>query len=190
MISLKPLLLLLLTFSDVCTSVGRATTYKTDLSKAVRAMVGARPSSWVAFLRTASVARGLDPFFVAALVHRESRWKRSLVSRRNYGLMQVRVSSTTNSRYIGKEAKLFDAKRNITLGIRMLAYWRSYHLRTCKQGRHFWWAHYQWGSRVGNNASATRVMKTYIRYLTVGSTVRDKLGKFTVHAPKAKKHVW
>ena len=113
--------------------------------------------------------RGIDPFLIAGLIHRESRWDRRLASKKNHGLMQVRVSRTTNTGYTGRESLLYQPRRNIRIGVRMLARWRKYHQRKCTGRRaHYWWAHYQWGSRPGNNGSASRVLREYLGYINAG----------------------
>jgi hypothetical protein len=112
----------------------------------------------------------IDPFLVAALIHSESRWGSRAIKSRNYGLAQLRVSKTTNHRYLGQETKLFNPALNIKISVKMLRYWRRYHLRKCPHG-HFWWSHYQWGRRVKNPRSGVRVWNTYLKYVT---HVKDK----------------
>jgi hypothetical protein len=99
---------------------------------------------------------------VVALVYRESRFSRTTVSKKNHGLMQVRVSSTTNADLLGREHLLRVPKVNFHRGLRLLSFWRGYHDRTCTSNRHFWTAHYQWGSVVRNPGSGERVRKLYV----------------------------
>ena len=105
--------------------------------------------------------RSVNPYLVVATIHRESRFVRTRVSRRNYGLMQVRVSRTTNPDLIGQEWLLLLPEKNIATGIEMLAYWKRYHRRQCKDDSHPWWSHYQWGNRVRGVGSGRRVGRIY-----------------------------
>jgi hypothetical protein len=106
----------------------------------------------------------IDPLVVVALIHRESRWKWWLVSKKNHGLLQVRVSSTTNPRLRGREHVLLRPRRNIREGLRLLRMWKRYHERVCgEDSSHFWTSHYQWGHRVGDRGSGERVFRLYSR---------------------------
>jgi hypothetical protein len=108
----------------------------------------------------------IDPYLVAALIHRESRWNSNAVSKRNYGLMQIRVSRTTHARFIGQEQSTLNAETNIRLGVSLLAFWKRFHITKCKSDKHHWWSHYQWGVSVKDPGSGNRVAKEYARYLS------------------------
>ena len=106
-------------------------------------------------------ATDVDPLLVAAIIKVESRYRRRTVSRTDdYGLMQLHVSETTHERWLGRERELLEPARNVRLGVRMLRYWRRWHLRKCKGG-HAWWAHYNWGARIGNRRYERKVGKLY-----------------------------
>lgn len=113
----------------------------------------------------------IDTRLITALIYRESRGKVRARSGKNFGLMQVRVSRTTNPKYLGKEWRVFDVRTNIKLGTRLLNIWRNYHQRNCHGGDHWWWSHYQWGKVVRNSGSGDRVLIQYARYLVGGSVV-------------------
>jgi hypothetical protein len=98
---------------------------------------------------------------VVALIYKESRFSRTCVSKKNHGLLQVRVSHTTNSDLLGREHLLRVPRINLHRGLRLLYYWKKYHERTCTPGDHFWTAHYQWGNIVRDPGSGDRVRKLY-----------------------------
>lgn len=109
----------------------------------------------------------IDPFLIAALIDRESRWNSRAVSGGNHGLMQLRVSKTTHAKWLGSESKLFNPELNIKLGVKLLAYWKRYHWQHCVHKSHYWWSHYQWGSVVNDSGSGNRVWEEYARYKSV-----------------------
>lgn len=102
----------------------------------------------------------LPPLLVAAVAYNESRFTRTVVSRTNdYGLMQLHVGRRTHKRYLGREKLLFNPRRNIRLGSRMLAMWRSHHLRRCKGKKHHWLLHYNQGVYVSTKGWKGRYAK-------------------------------
>jgi hypothetical protein len=107
-------------------------------------------------------SRGLDPLLVAALIYRESRCHARAYSQGNWGLLQVRVSHTTNPELRGREHVLWSPERNLRRGCQMLSYWKRYHERRGCKG-HRWWAHWQWGKRVRSSGSSRRVAQTRAR---------------------------
>jgi hypothetical protein len=124
----------------------------------------ATSASYARLIVREASARDIDPLVVVALAHRESRWNAKLVSKKNYGLLQVRVSETTNPHLRGREHVLLDPERNIREGLKLLKMWKRYHDKPgphCRPGRHFWTAHYQWGGWVGNRDSGDRVYRLY-----------------------------
>lgn len=110
-----------------------------------------------------SERREVDPLLVVAMMYSESRCKRRVRSRTNdYGLMQLHVAPDTHASYQGREHLLFDPRRNIRLGVKVLALWRNYHFTRCRNPEaHHWWSHYQWGGRVRNPRSGARVAEIY-----------------------------
>ena len=115
--------------------------------------------------------RGVDPLLVASVAYHESLLEPGKVSRTNdYGLMQLHVGKNTHSKYIGREKLLFESERNIRLGVKMLAWWKSYHQRRCKS-KHHWLLHYNQGSRVAKRGwrsrYADRVLKIYHKLLKI-----------------------
>jgi hypothetical protein len=112
--------------------------------------------------------RQIHPLLVAAVIHHETggTWRRNAVSHTNdYGLMQVHVGGGMHKQYVGREHLLFDVRRNIKIGTRILSFWLGYHMRHCKGEHHDWWSHYKWGRRVRNNRYGDRVKKIYRRLL-------------------------
>jgi len=120
----------------------------------------------IAIVREAAT-RNIDPLLVVAKISAESQFKRRTRSKtHDWGLMQVHVSRTTYSEYLGRERILLeDVRLNIKLGVQMLGFWRRYHRKHCRPGDHYWWVHYQHGRKVikrGRAAGAgRRVLKIY-----------------------------
>ncbi len=106
--------------------------------------------------------KGIDPLLVVALIFKESRFSRTCASKKNYGLMQVHVSVTTNPDLLGREHLLRIPRVNLHRGLRLLSFWKRYHDKTCTSNRHFWTSHYQHGCRVSDPGSGERVRKLYI----------------------------
>lgn len=104
----------------------------------------------------------VDPLLVVAVIQHETggKWNpRAVGKTRDYGLMQLHVSKTTNSKYLGNEKALFDLRKNVEVGVASLTYWRKYHGR-CKH-RHKWWGHYKWGNRVKNDRYANKIERIH-----------------------------
>lgn len=120
-------------------------------------------TTYAKIIHTESKRKGIDPLLVVAEIHRETggTWNPKAYSKRNYGLMQVRVSHTTNTAFIGREEELLPVDMNIKAGVRMLRHWRWYHHTICRSSKHPWWSHYQWGAIVGNSGSGERVRLVY-----------------------------
>jgi hypothetical protein len=114
-----------------------------------------------------SAKHNIDPLLVVAKISTESQFKRNAQSKtHDWGLMQVHVSKTTYSRYLGREKVLLsDVRLNIMLGVKMLGFWKRYHRKHCKPGDHYWWVHYQHGKKVIKHGRAAgagrRVLKVY-----------------------------
>ena len=105
---------------------------------------------------------GLDPLLVVAVIYRESRGRKHAISHTNdYGLLQLHVSDTTNTRYRGSERLLLDPARNIRIGTRMLRAWKRYHDKHCKGLKHRWWGHYNQGGRVRSRRYGIKVLSTF-----------------------------
>ena len=120
-----------------------------------------RRAQYSRFIYRKATARKIDPLLVVALIYKESRFSRTTVSKKNYGLMQVRVSRTTNADLLGREHLLHVPKVNLHRGLRLLSFWKRYHEKTCTSNKHFWTSHYQWGSVVRDPGSGERVRKLY-----------------------------
>ena len=116
-----------------------------------------------------------DPLLVSSVIHEESRFARVVRSSTNdYGLMGLHVGPKTHAKYVGREHLLYNAKLNIKLGTKMMAFWRRHHYRRCcapgVQGclsYHHWLQHYNSGYRVYSKGRAgsysERVLGTYKR---------------------------
>ena len=108
---------------------------------------------------------GVDPLLVVALIHAETggTWDAKIVGKtRDYGLMQIHVSKTTNPALLGQESLLFCPDTNIRVGVEVLSGWKRYH-RRCAHQDHPWWAHYKWGREVKNSRYSLRVLGIYKR---------------------------
>ena len=117
--------------------------------------------SYAVIVQREATARKIDPLLVLALISRESGFIRTSARKRNYGLMQVRVTRRLHAEYFGEEQRLFDAAVNVRAGVELLSHFRAYHRRRCGSSGHWWWAHYQWGYRVRNPGSGNRVNAVY-----------------------------
>jgi soluble lytic murein transglycosylase-like protein len=123
-----------------------------------------RAESYAQLIDAECGARGIDPLLVVAMTYRESRFRKRLVSRGNYGLLQIRVTPKRRPRWVGREREVLVPQRNIRMGCAELAMWRRYHRRECgMRNPHPWWAHYQHGRRVRNLRSAKRIGAVYRR---------------------------
>lgn len=121
-----------------------------------------RAERYAQIIHSASERWGIAPFLIVAETYVESRFRRLAYSQKNYGLMQVRVSKTVHAQYLGKEHLLYEPRRNIYTGVALLAFWKGYHHRRCRnKPPHPWWSHYQWGKRVRNARSGLKVKKLY-----------------------------
>lgn len=109
----------------------------------------------------AGMKHRVDPLLIASIIHIETAgtWDHHARSKtRDYGLMQVHVSATTNPHLLGREDELFAPKTAIAYGVASLSMWRAYHRRACGRAGHPFWAHYKWGYRVKHIEHATRVL--------------------------------
>lgn len=109
-----------------------------------------------------AVEQRIHPLLVVALTTRESRFRKDTIAGKNYGLMQVRVSKHVHREFLGQERYVLWPRFNIYLGVSMLAYWRGYHRRHCKNDDHPWWSHYQHGKKVNDPKSGLRVKKLFL----------------------------
>ncbi len=106
----------------------------------------------------------VDPALILAVGYRESRWGTNTKHKgQDHGLMGLVVNSHTRPEFIGHEEELLEVETAIWEGAKALVSWRSFHRKRCKGDSHFWWSHYQWGIRVGNNESGIRVRRVYWR---------------------------
>ena len=125
-------------------------------------MPEARAECYARIIHHASERWGIAPLLIVAETYSESRFNKKAYARKNYGLLQVRVSKTVHAEYLGREHLLYNPRRNIYVGVAMLAYWKGYHHRRCWNRKpHPWWSHYQWDKRVKNTRSGMKVKKLY-----------------------------
>jgi len=128
----------------------------------VPSMPEARAERYAQIINDAADRWRIAPLLIVAEIYVESRFRRRAYSKKNYGLMQVRVSKNVHAKYLGREQLLFEPRRNIYTGVAMLAFWKRYHHRRCRnRPPHPWWSHYQWGRRVRNTKSGVKVKKLY-----------------------------
>jgi soluble lytic murein transglycosylase-like protein len=101
---------------------------------------------------------GIPSLLVVAIVQGESGWNRIAKGKASeYGLTQVRVSRTNYPELLGHEYLLMDPALNLHLGIKLMAYWRRYHYKRCfPHHQHPWWAHIQWGKKIGDGGKRAR----------------------------------
>lgn len=123
----------------------------------------------------------IDPVEVLSIISKESNYDSAAVSKWNdRGLMQIHVSKTTHTEYIGREHELFDPLLNIWLGIKLLRYWKDYHWRNCRGG-HLYVSHYKFGNHVPVSWRAKSYLTRYyalLHFLRQSATTRRKTSKF------------
>lgn len=93
---------------------------------------------------------GLDPLLVAAVIYRESRFKNRTCYRGSHGLMQIqlyekgkRTCRATMAR--AKALGLYDPRKNIRHGLRLMRWWRSWWELHHKNDGYHWLLHYNQG---------------------------------------------
>lgn len=129
----------------------------------------------------------VDPLLVVAVIQRESSWNPKARSKtHDFGLGQIHVSKTTNPHLLGREHILFEPRRNIRYLVRMLSWWRVWHVRFCgktnrasghrgassnhrgglprrsfRRIQHPFWAHFKYGRRIPRNRKGKKVDAIY-----------------------------
>ncbi len=68
-----------------------------------------------------AAAHGLPPSLVHRVIMRESRYNPRVVSKGNYGMMQIRLGTARAMGYTGSAAGLLDADTNMTYAVKYLA---------------------------------------------------------------------
>lgn len=86
-----------------------------------RAEPAERPSTYDDLIARLAQAHGVPEDFVHRIVKRESRYHPGLVSRRCYGLMQLKHATARSMGYQGNPRGLLDPHVNLTYGIPYLA---------------------------------------------------------------------
>lgn len=104
----------------------------------------------------------IDPLLLASFITVESSWNRYAISPTyDVGLCQIHVSKHSFPHLRAHEWKLFDPRTNLRYCGRLIRWWRAYHKRACRKGRHTWLGHMAFGYRVHNNDHAEKVYKLY-----------------------------
>ncbi|MDI3468911.1 MAG: lytic transglycosylase domain-containing protein [Pseudolabrys sp.] len=68
-----------------------------------------------------AAANGIPESLIRRVIHRESRGNPRVVSKGNYGLMQIKLATARGMGYRGNAAGLLDADTNMTYAVRYLA---------------------------------------------------------------------
>lgn len=108
---------------------------------------------------------GIDPLLVAAIIQKESTFENRACFRGAHGLMQIQTKSRSCSRRAkSRVLYLYNPRRNIRRGIRLMKWAKSY----CKRKhhrRHHWLLHYNQGAKITTRGKrggyARRVLKIY-----------------------------
>lgn len=128
-----------------------------------------RASIYARYINTYASRHKVDPFLVVAIIQHETNFRsvqgKCKRCRRDWGLMQLHVDKHTHAEYRGKEKLLLQPKRNIRLGVRLLAWWRAQHRRKCKRfHRYHWWVkHYKYGYHVPHRKRWGTLLRIYNR---------------------------
>lgn len=108
---------------------------------------------------------GVDPLLVAAIIQKESTFRNRACFRGAHGLMQIQAKSRSCSKRARRKVRhLYNPRKNIRLGIRLMK-WAKYYCRKKHHKRHHWLLHYNQGSRIKTRGHAggyaRRVLKIY-----------------------------
>lgn len=89
----------------------------------------------------------LDPLLIAAVVHRESRFRNRTCHRGSHGLMQIQLRGRSCKATMAeaKRQKLYSPRANILRGARLMAWWRGWWRRHHKNDGYHWLLHYNQG---------------------------------------------
>jgi soluble lytic murein transglycosylase-like protein len=79
------------------------------------------PGSFTAMVARHAQMNGIPESLVHRVIARESHYNAGLVSRGNYGLMQIRLGTAREMGYRGSAAGLLDAETNMTYAVKYLA---------------------------------------------------------------------
>jgi hypothetical protein len=105
------------------------------------------PSQYMQIIKVEARRHGLDPLFVAAVIHQESRFNRYACFRGSHGLMQIqlRPRSCKGSEDQARSEGLYDPKTNIKRGVRLLSWWRSWWKKHPMKHQFHWLLFYNQG---------------------------------------------
>ncbi len=79
------------------------------------------PGNYDALVSRHALANGVPEALVRRVIHRESRGNPRVVSKGNYGLMQIRLGTARAMGYSGDAQGLLDADTNMTYAVKYLA---------------------------------------------------------------------
>jgi hypothetical protein len=157
-------------------------------AKITKHLTDAKRFAYASYIAEASVAHGVDPYLVAAVIYTESRFTNLRVNKtRDYGLMQVHWQRGWKAPWLKglKRKDLYDPRTNIAAGTHELAYVRAFckkrgHGRWVKGGvarRHNWWAHYLFGVVVKKRWYDMRIerVRSYLHRAAARVRARNKV---------------
>lgn len=105
------------------------------------------PQGYMKIIRVEAKKYGFDPLLVAAVVYKESRFSNRACYRGSHGLMQIQLRPRSCKKSMSKAVAqgLYDPRKNIRRGLRLMAWWRSWWRKHHKNDGYHWLLHYNQG---------------------------------------------
>ena len=133
-----------------------------------------------------AAANSLPESLVRRVIARESRGNARVVSRGNYGLMQIKLATARSMGYRGDAAGLLDANTNMTYAVKYLA--GAYHVAGGNQDRavHYYAAGYYYAAKRKGLPDQQLADNGLGAFASVPSRGLDKRGPVAIEAKIAK----
>ncbi len=110
-----------------------------------------------AMISTHAAANGVPEALVRRVIVRESRYRPNVISKGNYGMMQIKLATARGLGYTGNAQGLLDANTNLTYAVKYLAgAYRAAHGNHDLAVRYYAGGYYYAAKRQGWNANAQR----------------------------------
>lgn len=119
-----------------------------ELVKALTIYIGlAKAQVYAPVIIEASEKYSLDPYLVAAVAYKESRFTRRACFRGAHGVMQIQLNgfSCKKTRQEAVRKGLYNIRTNIFAGARLMRLWKKLHLKYHPNATYHWLLHYNQG---------------------------------------------